>query len=106
MNKEEILEASKKENKNKDVYALQVETKGASYAGITMLILAFIFFVYEIATGKGSNPAFYSIITTYNTVLWGYKAIKIEAGRKLNIFNSLIWGILTIMLILFYFKVI
>lgn len=58
MNKEEILEASKKENKNKDVHALQVETKGASYAGIAMLILAFIFFVYEIATGKEQNRHF------------------------------------------------
>ena len=80
MEKEEILEASKKENKNKDVYEIQVESKGATYAGLSMLILALIFYTYEIFSGKGSNPAFYSIITIYNAVLFGYKAIKLEKG--------------------------
>ena len=106
MKKEEILEASKKENKNKDMYAIQVESKGATYAGISMLILALIFYSYEIFTGTGSNPAFYSIITIYNAVLYGYKAMKIENRRKLNIFTSITWGLLTLTLILSYFKVI
>ena len=34
MEKEEILEASKKENKKKDMYEIQVESKGATYAGL------------------------------------------------------------------------
>ena len=106
MKKEEILEKSKKDNKNKDMYAIQVEAKGATFAGISMLILAAIYYAYEIFTGKGSNPALYSIITIYNAVLYGYKAIKIETRRKLSIFTSVIWGLLTIMLILSYFKVI
>ena len=106
MEKEDILEASKKENKNKDMYEVQVESKGAMYAGLSMLILALIFYTYEIISGKGSNPAFYSIITIYNAVLFGYKAIKIENRRKLCIFTSVVWSILTIMLVLDYFKVI
>ena len=105
MKKEEILEKSKKENKNKDMYAVQVEAKGANIAGVMMLLLAAIYYVYEIINGKGSNPALYSIITIYNAVLYGYKAIKIETRRKLSIFISFIWGLLTIMLILSYFKV-
>lgn len=106
MKKEEILEKSKKENKNKDMYAVEVEAKGANYAGITMLLLAFIYFTFEIFSGRGSNPAFYSIITVYNAVLFGYKAIKIKNHRKLNTFTSVVWGLLTMMLILDYFKVI
>lgn len=106
MKKEEILEASKKENKNKDMYAVQIESKGANYAGVSMLLLACVFFTYEIVSGKGSNPAFYSIITIYNAVLYGYKAIKIAHRRKLNIFTSAVWGLLTIMLVLEYFKVV
>lgn len=106
MKKEEILEKSKKENKNKDMYAIEVEAKGANYAGIAMLLLAFVYFIYEIFTGKGSNPAFYSIITIYNAILYGYKAIKIGTHRKLNAFTSFVWGLLTLMLILSYFKVI
>lgn len=106
MKKEEILEVSKKENKNKDIYAIQIESRGANYAGISMVLLAFVFFTYEIVSGKGSNPAFYSIITIYNAILFGYKAIKIKERRKLNTFTSVIWGLLTIILILDYFKVI
>ena len=106
MEKEEILEASKKENKKKDMYEIQVESKGATYAGLAMLILALIFYTYEIISGKGSNPAFYSIITIYNAVLFGYKAIKIDKRRGLYIFTAVVWSILTIMLVLDYFKVI
>ena len=106
MKKEEILEASKKENKKKDMYAIQVEAKAANIACVSMLILAFIYFTYEIAIGKGTNPAFYSLITIYNAILFGFKAIKIKENKKLNIFTSVIWGLLTIMLILSYFEVI
>lgn len=106
MKKEEILEASKRENKKKDVYEIEVDSKAGQYAAISMLLLAFLFFTYEIVTGKGSNPAFYSLITTFNTVIYGYKAIKLSKNRKLNIFTSITWGLLTVILILEYFKVI
>ena len=106
MKKEEILEASKKENKKKDMYAIEVESKGANYAGISMLLLAFVFYTYEILSGNGTNTALYSIITIYNTVLFGYKAMKIKEKRNLNVVTSVIWGLLTFMLVLEYFKVI
>ena len=105
MKKEEILEKSRKENKKKDVYEIQVESKGATIAAVVMLLLAFIYYTYEILTAKGTNPALYSIITIYCTVIYGYKAVKIENHRALNAFTSIIWGILTILLILDYFKV-
>ena len=106
MKKEEILEASKKENKKKDMYEIQVSAKGCEYAAVSMLLLAFVFFTYEIITDRGSNPAFYSLITLFNAVSFGYKAVKIEKDRKLNVFTSIIWGVLTIMLCLQYFKVV
>ncbi len=105
MNKEEILEASKKENKNKDIYCKEVEAKGATWAAVCMLILAAVYFCYEIFTGKGTNPALYSIISLYNTILFGYKAIKIKEHRGLNALTSIIWGLLTLMLVLVYFNV-
>ena len=106
MKKEEILEMSKKENKKKDMYAIQVEAKGATIAAAVMVILAGIYYAYEILSGKGSNPALYSIITIYNAVIFGYKGIKIKEKRGLCIFTSIIWSILTILLVLNYFKVI
>ena len=106
MKKEEILEASKKENKKKDLYSLQVETKAATIAAIAMVTLAFIYFTYDIITGNGVNAGFYSLITLYNAVLYGYKAIKVKEHRALSSFTAIIWLALTIMLILEYFKVI
>ena len=105
MKKEEILEASKKENKNKDIYCKEVEVKGATWAALCMLILTSIYFIFEIMSGKGQNVALYSIIAIYETVFSGYKAIKIEDKRKLNALTSVIWGILTVMLVLEYFHV-
>ena len=102
MEKKEII---KKENKKKDPYIMEVQAKGCEYASVTMIILAFIYFVYEIATDKGSNPAFYSLITVFNGVTFGYRALKIEENRKLNYFTSFIWMLLTVLLILEYFKI-
>lgn len=93
------------EGKKKDTYELEVIRKGATFAAIGMLILALIYYCYEIFTGKGSNPALYSIITIYNAILFGYKAIKVEKGRKINVFTSVVWWLLTILLVLSYFKV-
>lgn len=103
MKKEEILEASKRENKKKDIYEIEIEAKGSNIACICMLVLVCFYFAYEILTGKGENVALYSIIAIYNAALFSYKAIKIEKSRKLNAFTGIIWGVLTIMLVVSYF---
>jgi len=105
MKKEEILKKSREENKNKDMYEIQVESKGATYAAISMLILATIYYCFEIFSGKGTNPGFYSLIALYCSVVYGWKAIKLEKRRALHIFTSAIWGVMTILLILEYFGV-
>lgn len=104
MKKEEILEASKKENKNKDIYATEIALKGANYASICTLILTGIYFAYEIFTGKGQNPALYSIIAIYNSVFYGYRTIKIKENKTINMITSILWGFVTIVLIISYFK--
>lgn len=105
MEKEEILEESRKENKKKDAYEIEVENNGCKIAALAMLILISVYFIYEIATGKGTNPALYSAIAICEAALYGYKAIKLEKHRGLSILTSVIWSILTIMLVLQYFKV-
>ncbi len=106
MKKEEILAMSRKENKNKDIYEIEVENKGCKIAVICMLILICIYYCYEIITGKGQNYTLYSLISIYCTILYGYKAIKLEKRRKLHTFCAVLWGLMTIILILQYFKVI
>ena len=105
MKKEEILEKSRKENKNKDIYAIEIESKACKYAALSLIILATVYYIFEIFSGKGSNPAFYSMISLYCSIVYGAKALKIEKHRKLNATSAIIWGILTIMLILEYFGV-
>lgn len=45
MNKEEILDKSRKENKNQDAYEKYVIMKGSKYGCITAVILATVFLV-------------------------------------------------------------
>ena len=106
MKKEEILEKSRKENKNKDMVTLQESYKGATYAAIAMVLLAFIYFSYEMLQGKGTNYALYSLICMYNAVLNGWLALKVKESKVLRIINFAIWGLLTIMLVLEYFNLI
>ena len=103
MKKEEILTKAKEENKNKDYASIAISNKGATIAGIVMIILAAIYFSYEILAGKGTNYALYSLLAIYNTVLYGYQAIKSKERRGLHIFVAVIWGVLTIMLVVSYF---
>lgn len=102
MKKEEILEMSRKENKSKDMVTNEVELKANTFASVGMLLLALIYFMIEIAKGNGINPAIYSMITLFNTILNGYMGIKIKEKRGLRITTSVIWGLLTAMLIFDY----
>ena len=103
MKKEEILEMSRKENKNKDVYEIDVENKGVKIAALLMLALASVYYCYEIFTGKGENYSFYSIIAIYCFALYGYKAIKLEIRRTFYIGCSILWGLVTLTTIMGYF---
>lgn len=103
MKKEEILMKAKEENKNKDYASIAVSNKGAYLAGLVMIILCAVYFSYEILTGKGTNYALYSLLAIYNTVLYGYQAIKSKEKRGIHIFTAVIWGILTISLAISYF---
>ena len=97
------MEENNKKGK-KDSYELEVDYKAGTWAAVAMLILACVYYSYEIFTGKGSNPAFYSLIALYCSIFYGFRGIKIEKNRKLNIIISIIWGLLSIMLIVAYFS--
>lgn len=48
MDKNEILDASRKENKNKDIYELQVQTKAQAIGGCAAIITSVILYVITI----------------------------------------------------------
>ena len=89
MKKEEVLAASRKENKSKDYAAIEIENKGVKIAALATVILALVYYALGIfITGK-TNYGWYSIIALYCAVVYGYKGIKRK--NKLEIFCGIIW---------------
>lgn len=96
MKKEEILEMSRKENKKRDAYDLEISQKATNMASIFTLLLVFIFFSLEIFIVGKTNYGLYAIITIFNGVNYLYNGIRNEKNRKLNIFTGIIWLLLTV----------
>ncbi len=103
MRKEEILEKSRKDNKNKDEYEIEMDKRATRIGGLFALILTTVYYCYEIFTGKGTNPALYSIITSFCAGSYIYVGIRVARNRKINLFAGIIWLILTISLVISYF---
>ncbi len=101
MNKEQILEMSRQENKNKDLHEKEIENQYASIAGAAMAILSCIFFASEIIFNGRQNYGFYALIAVYDAILFFGKGIRLK--QKTSIISGIIWGILAIGLILAYF---
>ena len=102
MNKEEILEASRSENKNKDYAEIEVENKAVKLASLCTLILATVYFCLEIFIKGETNYGWYSIIALYSAIVYGYKGIK--SKKKICVVNSVLWGILAIAFICLYVR--
>ena len=104
MKKEDILKANKKDNKLRDEYEITVDIKAYRLGGLIALLLTTFYYIYEIISGRGSNPALYSIITIFCGTIFLYKGIKVERHRNINLLAGVIWLIVTILLIISYFE--
>ncbi len=62
MNKEEILELSRSENKGQDIYENEIVEKGNRVGVILACVLATIFFITQIILGGGTNYGLYAIL--------------------------------------------
>ena len=94
MKKEEILEASRKENKQKDFAEIEVEKKAVKIGAYGIVILATIYFCMEIFIKGETNYGWYSIISLYCAILYGYKAVHDK--KALHIFCGIIWAIVAV----------
>ncbi len=103
MKKVDVVEEKNEKKSSSEVYEIKVDNEGTRLGALASLVLTTLYFCYEIFTGKGRNPAFYSVITMFCAVSYGYKAFKVERNRKSNIIVSIIWSILTLTLIIDYF---
>lgn len=93
MNKEEILERSRKENKNKDIYESEVNIKGGNIAATVGLTLATIIFVSEILLGFGINYGLYGVVFSVTGTANLYKALKLNKNKVLPIFTLIMAAI-------------
>lgn len=100
MNKEEILEKSRKENKNEDLVRADIERKAGVITMITITILSLVFYTLGITLKGEKNEGWFAIIAVYNAILCMYKGIALK--NKTNIVAGVIWGILTIVCIILY----
>ena len=87
MNKEEILELSRKENKNQNIFEKEVLALGNTYACICAGILATIFFVIQIFTGGGLHYGLYAIV--FSMPMAGFWVKYIKMHRKHELFVAI-----------------
>jgi predicted membrane-bound spermidine synthase len=78
MNKEEILEKSRMENKNKDLFEMELLREGRYIGSIVSVILATIFFVIQFLVGGGINYGLYAVIFAMIATVNIFKAIRMK----------------------------
>lgn len=85
MDKNEILEKSRAENKNKDVYEQEVLKQASRSAVVVQMTLAVVFFVVQIFAGKGINWELWAIVFSANMTINWVKYIKLHRQYELVI---------------------
>lgn len=94
MKKEEILAKSKEENRRRDPFKMEIQSKAERLSGLGALALATILFVIESISGNGFNYALYAVTCSFGTISWIVKAIYLK--EKKYIILSVIFLIVTL----------
>jgi len=94
MNKEEVLEKSRKENKNLDLFEREVSQNAGNLAAIVAAILATIFYVIQVFVGLGQNYGLYAVV--FSIPATGYLVKAIRMKNKKDIIAAAVFIIVTI----------
>lgn len=94
MNKDEILEKSRRENSKKDPYEMEINLKAFQIGISFSFVLGFILFLVQLILGEGMNYSFWSIIMAVNAGASIYKGIKLSDRKNLRMGAA--WGLLTL----------
>lgn len=95
MDDNEILEKSRLENKNKDLYEQEVIKEGGNTGAVVAGVLATIFFIIQILVGKGINYSLYAVIFCISATGFTVKAYKLK--RKHEIIVAILYWIIVIL---------
>lgn len=83
MDKNEVLAKSRTENKNRDIYELEVLNQASRIAVIVMSLFAVIFFVTQIFVGGGMNWGVWALVFSADMTLFWVKYIKLRRKHEL-----------------------
>ncbi len=84
MNKEEILEKSRIENKNLDLFEREVSQKAGNLAAIVAAILATVFYVIQVFVGLGQNYGLYAVVFSIPATGYLVKAFRMKNKKTLS----------------------
>lgn len=93
MDKEKTFEMSRKENKDQDLYALQIAKLGESISLITIVIFCTLIFVLNIFAGNGFKMELYTPVAIFNAVQYTIKYKMSDENKKTNRFAMICWTI-------------
>ena len=100
MNKNEILEKSRKENSKQDEYTQDVNKKSSVVGVISVAAVCFTLMMTEIFFEKGNGKGYLIILTSANLTIWLYKGIKLKDRHYIII--SMIWLIAVVFSVVNY----
>lgn len=84
MNKNEILEKSRNENKNADPYEMEINAKAHSYGLWSTMILCVILTAVKLVKEQRFDFGLVAMLGVLNAVTFTYKAVK-QKEKKLTV---------------------
>ncbi len=99
-NTEQEKTSKEKDPKIKELYLIEIESKGIRIASIISIILAIILFILEIVLQGKQNFGMYALVGSFCTVSFYYYGLRTK--RLPYTITGLIWGALTIFFIVMY----
>lgn len=85
MERSEILEKSRKENKNQNLFEKEVMELGNRYACIAAAVVATVFFVVQIFVGGGMNYGLYTVVFSMPMAGFWVKYAKLHRKHELAV---------------------
>ena len=83
MDRTEILEKSRRENKNRDLYTQEIQGAASAVSSFVAVILATVFVVIQAVAGHGVNLGLYAICTSAGATQFIVKAVHMKQKRDI-----------------------
>ncbi len=94
MDKEKILEMSRKENKDKDIAALEAGTKASKHAIVSGAIFALILWIWQAIAKGENNTSLFALMMFFNMVM--QFSIYFRLKNKMNLVAAICWTFATV----------